>query len=633
MGVSQSSSSTCAQPTNPTTYKHTDFLAMTTNTLIEELRELLYAEPSTEAWQAILDLFETHDTPENLLFGVAYAQQHLDGWPDELRTFGGRRVPVPPKQPHLAWPLIRNLGVSEHNLKAADLAKMCASPLLAQLTHLDLSYNKLGPDGAKALAECKHLGALTSLNLGRSQIGDKGAIALAASDALPALKELNLGRAGLKSSGARALLASPLLEGLHSLELDRNGLGVGGAKALANNHAAASLQTLGVANCNLTDSGLRSLLASKHLTALEHLDLTGNGLTQLDPLVDSSVTRGLKVLDLSDNPLDHQLATLARAPLDNLIDLDLTYCPIAADEVEAFASATWLPRLQRLRAHFAPPNGELRHPALLHVPLDNLRALQVPRMHLLDLVDLLDRLPLLEVLDCGNVDISGVDDISNVLASQPRLETLPRFSPVDGESDPARLKALVTSPGLSHIKKLEIPMRSAMTTQILTAMANNPALRALESLALKQVPLDVPSLRALVNSPNLTSLESLAFSFCQLRPQEIQTLALCTGLGALRSLSLPWTGELDAKHVASLVEAPGLEGLEELRVDRAKGDFEVWDVLVKRATPLIARRFLAQRGVEDLRNYAKHLKLKGISKLHRLEIVEAVLAHVGQRPV
>lgn len=86
------------------------------------------------------------------------------------------------------------------------------TPRLDALTHLNLSFNKLGPASAKALASAR-LPSLRTLTLTGNSIGDRGVAALADAPWIAQLDELVLERIGMTDTGVEALLQSPHLDG------------------------------------------------------------------------------------------------------------------------------------------------------------------------------------------------------------------------------------------------------------------------------------------------------------------------------------------------------------------------------------------------------------------------------------
>jgi uncharacterized protein (TIGR02996 family) len=74
---------------------------------------------------------------------------------------------------------------------------LASSPTLASLTALDLSYGRVGDDGARALATSPHLARLGALSLYECNVGDAGARALFDSPYLTRLRRVDLRNNGL----------------------------------------------------------------------------------------------------------------------------------------------------------------------------------------------------------------------------------------------------------------------------------------------------------------------------------------------------------------------------------------------------------------------------------------------------
>ena len=71
-------------------------------------------------------------------------------------------------------------------------AALVASGVYRHTTKLDLSYNRIGDAGARALAESPLLAGLTKVDLSCNQIGPEGAMRLATSPHLTELTSLKL---------------------------------------------------------------------------------------------------------------------------------------------------------------------------------------------------------------------------------------------------------------------------------------------------------------------------------------------------------------------------------------------------------------------------------------------------------
>lgn len=80
---------------------------------------------------------------------------------------------------------VRHLILTE---AAGRIGNLAASPLLARLTSLDLSGNRIGDDGVELLLRSPYLTRIRLLGLSHTGIGPRGAEALAATTALPQLR-------------------------------------------------------------------------------------------------------------------------------------------------------------------------------------------------------------------------------------------------------------------------------------------------------------------------------------------------------------------------------------------------------------------------------------------------------------
>jgi uncharacterized protein (TIGR02996 family) len=138
------------------------------------------------------------------------------------------------------WAPLREVGFQEAFEHRSELA---ASPFLAKLTTVDLSWNRIGNEGADSLAQSPYVGGLTKLHLDTCGIEDVGAQRLAASPYLGRLTMLSFqnafGRDDIDDSdnrigdtGAEALAASIYLGRLTTLDLTGNPIGDRGKQLL-----------------------------------------------------------------------------------------------------------------------------------------------------------------------------------------------------------------------------------------------------------------------------------------------------------------------------------------------------------------------------------------------------------------
>jgi uncharacterized protein (TIGR02996 family) len=118
---------------------------------------------------------------------------------------------------------LTKLVVAKDRIELDNARLLAASPVLVKLRQLDLSDNRLGPEGAAALAD-SNLAALTELSLRGNAIASEGAAALAASTRLTGLASLDLAANRITNEGGLALAHSTGFASLTSLDLRDNKL-------------------------------------------------------------------------------------------------------------------------------------------------------------------------------------------------------------------------------------------------------------------------------------------------------------------------------------------------------------------------------------------------------------------------
>lgn len=217
----------------------------------------------------------------------------------------------------IAW----NAGLTDRGAEA--LARAAETDSIA---YVDLSWNRIGADGAAAFAASKTLERMTRLRLYHNDVGAAGASAIAAAGArfellnlcgnhlgdagvgalaageLAALRELALGWNGLSREAALAVARGPWRE-LERLNMRANELDAAGVKALLSG-SLPRLRWLGVDENPLGDAGLAAILAAPGFGRLEWLNLGGTELD--DHAVDQFATVGpcaLRELRVHDNEL------------------------------------------------------------------------------------------------------------------------------------------------------------------------------------------------------------------------------------------------------------------------------------------------------------------------------------------
>ena len=173
---------------------------------------------------------------------------------------------------------LRNVGLGDDGAAAvAGLLRTGASAL----TTVDLAFNTIGDEGARALAMAVCANSrLTRLNLGHNQVGDAGAVVLAeAIRGNAVVNDVDLAYNEIGDVGASAL-AKALLEAESSLALDvgHNELGDIGATAMANAvRVSGCLKRISFGNNTIGDAGVRALAdALKCNASVEVVDLDCN---------------------------------------------------------------------------------------------------------------------------------------------------------------------------------------------------------------------------------------------------------------------------------------------------------------------------------------------------------------------
>ena len=259
------------------------------------------------------------------------------------------------------------------------LRDLADGPELAGLNHLALwgrGDDRLGPDAARTLVRCRHLGALRGLGLTCQRIGNEGIRVLAGAEGLGPLECLYLDHNFINRWEANASLdLGPLVESPHArtlttLYLNGNdlaaegfaqlgslpnlravalggGYDAAGFRALAKCTALANWRALAVIGGSGRVDKVRALTQSPHLTGLVALELSGGDYTEAaaKALADCPRLASLRHLSLIRTHVhDAGAAALAGSPhLSGLQELDLRYTKITDAGAEALAAATgWL---------------------------------------------------------------------------------------------------------------------------------------------------------------------------------------------------------------------------------------------------------------------------------------------------
>jgi Leucine-rich repeat (LRR) protein len=112
------------------------------------------------------------------------------------------------------------LMLSGVGLSSEDARLLWESPILKEISWLDLDDNQLGDIGVTELAACEFVADVQYLNLNSNGITDSGLEKLACSPNLPKLKRLHLKNNHIKGGGIIALFNSETLDGLQTFQIN-----------------------------------------------------------------------------------------------------------------------------------------------------------------------------------------------------------------------------------------------------------------------------------------------------------------------------------------------------------------------------------------------------------------------------
>jgi uncharacterized protein (TIGR02996 family) len=241
-------------------------------------------------------------------------------------------------------PGLRELSITDSLVDFGDADRFADLPLLSTLRTLEVGHCNLGGEGFRRLATSPHLGNLTALRVPGNSIGNRAVSALINSVSLTSLEELDLSEAGSYGRTRRygRYREDPVIEATD-------------LAALATWPGMARLRSLTLSGNHIRRRGLRSLLRSRHGTALKELRLRANGLNGQAMQEFGAARSGLEldVLDLGENLLgDVGASDLALAPcLGELKVLQLDRCEIQLSGARWLVNAPLLGSLRRLNVN------------------------------------------------------------------------------------------------------------------------------------------------------------------------------------------------------------------------------------------------------------------------------------------
>lgn len=158
------------------------------------------------------------------------------------------------------------------------LSRVCASPMPAQVTALDLSANKLAAADLLLMAASGWPSQIESLTLAFNQLDDA---AMAAFGQWPVLTDLDLSVNRIGPAGIDALVRRPAAPRLTSLILSVNPVGDAGLTQLSQSILAGQIRHLDLARTGISAAGVYRTASSPLWQGIERLILRGNSLAEL----------------------------------------------------------------------------------------------------------------------------------------------------------------------------------------------------------------------------------------------------------------------------------------------------------------------------------------------------------------
>ena len=168
---------------------------------------------------------------------------------------------------------LKKLIISDNRLTDVSVANFIRSKNFPNLEYLDVGWNEVGNETAKALGETTSFSGLKTLILERSYIEIEGLKKMVQGDLMNQLQELNISSNKLKDEAVQFLSSAPQWKSLKTLRLSQNMFGDIGAKALGESTSLAGLTHLYAGRNYFGNEGAQAIHESKTLTNLKTLVL------------------------------------------------------------------------------------------------------------------------------------------------------------------------------------------------------------------------------------------------------------------------------------------------------------------------------------------------------------------------
>jgi Ran GTPase-activating protein (RanGAP) involved in mRNA processing and transport len=268
---------------------------------------------TTDTVPTSMSLSESKHVEEQVTVTKSMALTYSHSPPNSLRLTrcGDRGAALIAQQLDKSLPQLHTLDLAKNTIGAAGAkALMAAACQQKQLRVLVLDSNRIGSDGAEAVASLVAQGVLKTLSLVACGIDARGAHALAAASGRSVLSSLDLSENQLGPDGAAALGAAlPTATHLTTLLLTRNEILAAGAEALAPGLAKSHLTRLSLSDNGIKSGGVCAVLDALARAPLQVLDISRNtlqpsGCRIIAERLPECVR--LRELDLSENACDDE---------------------------------------------------------------------------------------------------------------------------------------------------------------------------------------------------------------------------------------------------------------------------------------------------------------------------------------
>jgi len=464
-----------------------------------------------------------------------------------------------------------SLSLSSNRIGEDGAISLSNSKNLLNLTSLDFSDNDIGDEGVMALANSKYLTNLTSLNLESNRIEEYSAMALAESAYITKLISLSLSSNRIGEDGAISLSNSKNLSDLTSLDFSNNNIGDEGAMALANSKYLTNLTSLNLESNRIKEGGAMALANSKYLTNLTSLNLESNRIEEYGAMAmaESAYITKLTSLSLSFNRIgeDGAIALSNSKNLSDLTSLDFSNNNIGDEGAIALAESAYITKLTSLSLSFnrIGEDGAISLAESAYITKLTSLSLSFNRIGEDGAIALSNSKYLSDLtsLDFSNNNIG--DEGAMALANSKYLTNLTSLNLESNRIKEGGAMALANSKYLTNLTSLNLKSNGTEEYEAM-ALAESAYITKLTSLSLSSNRIGDEGAMALANSKYLTNLTSLNLGGNKIGHEGAKAIAGSPTL-SLTSLDLA-NNRIEDEGVKAIATSQTLKNLTSLHLER-----------------------------------------------------------------